>query len=102
MMKRLASRLTWWHQPHEHTAQSSPQGTSKPETILASTSTRGKRSYLLGSWGGRVPPRRDDEIRDIMREIPPDSAARNPCRRSPRGARPQVEIVTGGLMKKTA
>jgi hypothetical protein len=48
---------------------------------------------------GGVPSRPKDEIRDIMREIPPDSAARNPRRRV---ARARVEIVTGGFMKKKA
>jgi hypothetical protein len=42
-MKRLASRLTWWHTvPHKSTPRSTPQkGRGQPWTILASTCTRG-------------------------------------------------------------
>ena len=43
-MKRLASRLTWWHTlPHKSTSRSTPQrGRGQPWTILASTCTSGK------------------------------------------------------------
>jgi L-ascorbate metabolism protein UlaG (beta-lactamase superfamily) len=46
-MKRLASRLTWWHRlPHTSTPRSTPQeGRGQPWTILASTSTRGTARF---------------------------------------------------------
>jgi len=46
-MKRLASRLTWWHMlPHTSAPRSTPQkGRGQPWTILASTSTRGKARF---------------------------------------------------------
>jgi hypothetical protein len=55
-MKRLASRLTWWHRlRHKSTPRSTPQnGRGQPWTILASTCTREKpRSTSSPRGGGR-------------------------------------------------
>jgi hypothetical protein len=54
-MKRLASRLTWWHMlPHKSTrAVNAAERRGQPWTILPSTCTRGK-ARLYSGRGGRV------------------------------------------------
>ena len=45
-MKRLATRLTWWHNaPQEHLAVNAAEGRGQPWIILASTCTRGKARF---------------------------------------------------------
>src|SRR5262245_57490998 len=52
--KRLASRLTWWHNaPQEHFAVNAAEGRGQPWTILASTSTRGKARSTSSPRGVR-------------------------------------------------
>src|SRR5262245_15697382 len=53
-MKRLASRLTWWHNaPQEQSAVNAAEGRGQPWTILASTSTRGTARSISSPKGVR-------------------------------------------------
>src|SRR5262249_52187886 len=78
-MKRLASRLTWWHKaPQEHLAVNAAEGRGQPWTILASRSTRGKARSTSSSRTVRsssAHPHRGRAVRRRARGRPraPDS-----------------------------
>jgi hypothetical protein len=52
LMKRLASRLTWWHNaPQESPAVNAAARRGQPWTMLASTCTRESQIYVLAEGG---------------------------------------------------
>ncbi len=97
-MKRLASRLAWWHMlPHKSTrAVNAAERRGQPWTILASTCTRGKARFVYSGRGGRV-----DRAADPDRA----RALRGRARRAAPGADPARGLdgqPVGGALSRAA